>query len=105
MSSTERRHFQIEETKRRCCAVYGSGCYIDGCGLIATQLGHILPQDDNHIKRYGKALIHHWSNQRPVCGLEHNRQVQINYRGHPMAAEEQAKKIRAMIEEEIEWSR
>ena len=105
MSRSERLSFEVEETKRKCCEEYGSGCFIDDCDLLATQLGHVLPQDDLHIARFGERIIHHWSNQRPTCGLEHNRQVQINYRGHPIAAEEQAEKIRAIIGEEIEWNR
>lgn len=100
MSKAERRHWDIEETKRKCCAVYGSQCYIDGCTRQANQLGHVLPQDKVHLARYGEELIHHWSNQRPTCSTEHNRQVQINYRGHPIAAEAHAAEVRAIMEEE-----
>lgn len=100
MSKAERQHFQIEETKRKCCSVYGSDCFIEGCGVLANQLGHVLPQDQVHIRRYGEDLIHHWSNQRPTCGTEHNRQVQINYRSRPRAAEAHAGRVRRIMEEE-----
>ena len=99
VSRAERKHLEIEDTKRRCCAVYGSMCFIKECDLQATQLGHVLPQDTVHIQRYGEDLIHHWSNQRPTCGTEHNRQVQINYRGHPIAADEHAARVRKIMEE------
>lgn len=75
-------------------------CYVNGCQRAMTQLAHVLPQDVVHYRLYGKAVIDHHSNVRGVCSLKCNRIVQINHRGHPLAANAQAEITRAIIEGE-----
>ena len=71
-------------------------CYV--CKQPMTQLAHILPQDKLHYSIYGRAIIDHPDNARGVCGFGNstpcNATVQINYRGHPVAADEHAAKVR-----------
>ena len=97
MSRSERRSWEIEETKRVVLMRYGGRCKL--CDRRATQCGHILPQDTLHVARYGADVIHHPENMEPVCGLKHNAAVQINYRSRPLEADRWAEHIRQLIQE------
>ncbi len=73
------------------------------CQTCGNQIGpaghcaHILPQDVQHLARYGEEIIHHILNQKWVCSLKCNAAQQINYDGHPVAAEAHATMIRAEL--------
>lgn len=100
MSRAERRHDEIEQTKRRVMSMHGSACVV--CGNPATQCGHVLPQDVLHLAKYGAAVIHHPANMRPVCSLRCNAKVQVNCRAQPIMADQWAERVREIIEEEKE---
>jgi hypothetical protein len=98
MSKAERLSLKIEETKR---AVFGRDnwrCVV--CGNAATQCAHVLGQTDMNIARYGEAVIHHPMNLRSVCGLAHNKIVEISTKSRPIEAAQHAAKIKRIIEEE-----
>ena len=71
------------------------GAWCKRCGKQATQLAHIIPQDQTMLKRYGFRVIHHWSNRLPVCDLKCNAECSI--RNHPLAIEN----VVAEIEERL----
>ena len=105
MSKAERLSLKIEETKKLVCARAAGRCQAildDGtvCGKPGTQAGHVLPKDVLHLARYGDEIVNHPDNMRWVCDLECNRKVQINYRGHPVAADAHANTIRETLANE-----
>jgi len=99
MSKSERRSFEIEETKRVVLARDGGICFV--CGRAAGwQLAHRIPQSDLCISMYGEAVVHHPGNMRLVCSLACNKKVEVSCKSRPRMADEIAQEIRKMIEEE-----
>ena len=78
-----------------CYEMKGYACV--HCGLIATQLAHIVPQDKVMLKTYGYLVIHHWMNREPVCDLTCNAKSSI--RNHPIAIAEKVEEIKRVIRE------
>ena len=106
MSKAERKTDKITDAKMAVFERDGWQCvYVDSvgrrCEKQATQAAHVLPQDVLHLSRYGPAVIHHVENMRGTCP-KHNAAVQINYRSRPRDADEQARRVREIIEEENE---
>lgn len=64
-------------------------CQVEGCNLPGTQLAHLIPQRKHLIKKYGKEVIHHPSNMKLACGLDHNAKLQL----HPWEWDDKAKEI------------
>ena len=104
MSRAERKHLEIEDTKRTVYLRDRGVCHAphsDGgiCGRPGNQCGHILPQDDIHIARYGEELIHCAENMVLCCSLACNKKVEINRRGRPLEADAFAELLRKIMEE------
>lgn len=97
MSVSERLSDKIEATKLAVMERDNWTCVVEGCGRSATHLGHILPNDGIHLKRFGDEIVNHPQNMRAVCCLAHNHAVQVTYKGHPVAAEAQAQMVREAI--------
>jgi 5-methylcytosine-specific restriction endonuclease McrA len=93
-----RRSSEIDDTRRAVFERDGWRCVV--CGARATQVAHVLPQDVLHVRRYGKAVIHHPLNLRAVCDLRCNARVQINYRARPLVADQRARTIKEAIDAE-----
>ena len=104
---TDRDRLALTETKERLGEEQGWLCYVceKPIKLDTCHFAHILPQDKVHMRRYGKDVIHHRLNGRLTCGLKCNAKVQINYVGHPVAADEQAERILQAIYEETRDAR
>ena len=97
MSRAERRHWDIEETKRDVLA--RDGCCVI-CGKRAIQLGHVIAQTDMNIARYGEEVIHHPLNMRATCGLKCNKKVEISTKARPLLAAEHVERVREAIRRE-----
>lgn len=104
MSRAERKHLEIEDTKR--------AVYLRDRGLCqacrkqigpAGHCGHVIPQ--SQIDRFGEGIIHHPLNMKWVCSLRCNHAVEISYKGHPIAAEEHAARVREIMEAECHDSK
>ena len=59
------------------------------------QLGHIINQSNEYIKKFGKEVIHHKLNVLPTCSLKCNRKVSIC--GKHLLIEKHVKKIKKKI--------
>jgi hypothetical protein len=104
MSKSERRTFEIDETKAIVYARAGGQCeYIHEeygrCPASVQEIGHFLPQDKMHIKIYGEELIHHPENLLGVCSV-HNSYVELDVKTQPMAVVKHIAKLREIITEE-----
>lgn len=99
--TNERRSIQIAETLERSKELWGDECVVKGCHAVATQGGHVLPQDTVHIPRYGEDVIHHPLNIKPTCSLVHNGYVEIDCRTWPALADKWAAVIAAVIDGEL----
>lgn len=73
MSESERRSFEIAQTREVVFARDRGACVV--CGKPATQLAHRVPQTKSNLAKYGKARIHSPDNLRAVCGLACNAAV------------------------------
>lgn len=80
MSRSERKRFQISETKENVFDRDDWVCQV--CGSRVTtetaQLAHRIPQKDFLIEKYGKDVIHHPENMLTTCSLQCNNAVQEN---------------------------
>ncbi len=100
MSRAERLHDKIEETKRAVFVRDRGMCQVAGCVDRMTQCAHVLPNDELHLELYGDEVINHPANMKGACGLKHNAKLQINHRGHPLAANQWAEVVRSVIKGE-----
>lgn len=81
MSRSERRRFEIGETKEEVFERDEWTCQV--CGKPVTpntaQLAHLIPQSKAMISKYGEKIIHHPSNMLTTCSLACNNRVQVNW--------------------------
>ena len=99
MSKSERRSFEIEETRRAVRARDGKMCFV--CDRRAGwQLAHRIPQSELCIAKYGEAVVHHPANMRLVCSLACNKKVEVSCKSRPRMTDEIAQEIREIIKEE-----
>jgi hypothetical protein len=74
----ERESFAAADKKRKLIAAFPV-CPV--CGKNpSSQLAHRIGQTKANIAKHGKVVVHHRYNLVPVCGLECNGKVAIDYR-------------------------
>lgn len=91
MSKSERKSFQIGETKEKVFARDRYTCQYCGGSIHqygTPQLAHLIPQ--KMIDIYGEKIIHHPLNLKSACCLRCNNAMQVN---SPVEQNEIARKI------------
>lgn len=79
MSKSERKSFQIGETKEKVFTRDRYTCQNCGGSIHAygtPQLAHLIPQSE--VKHFGEQIIHHPDNLRSACSLRCNNAMQVN---------------------------
>ncbi len=98
---TEREKFQIAEMKEFVftrdswqCQTCGRSIYHYG----TPQMAHRIAATESNIRKYGKEVIHHSRNLKPVCSLRCNDAQNIGF--DTEAADSLARSIRETIQRE-----
>lgn len=73
----------------------GHACTV--CGKSATQVAHIIPDQQWLKQKYGWGVIHHMTNRTCVCSLECNKMVEVSGKSRPREVEKLALSIIALI--------
>ena len=79
---TERQRFDMQEQRQEIFAEYGYLCAvcIKAVRRYGTaQIAHCIAQTKANIEKYGKEVIHHKLNLRPVCSLACNDYCNIGF--------------------------
>jgi len=89
---TDREAFDFRELKLRMFAECGYVCQYPGCTKSPVYLAHNIAKSKPNLKKYGKEIIYHPLNMRPVCEIPSHNDF-FNIGNNPEAIKEKLKEI------------
>jgi hypothetical protein len=93
---TGRETIEYRDYKYRLFMKYGFECSYPGCHHTPVYLAHRISKTKYNLKTYGKEVIHHELNLRPVCALQaHNDYWNIEH--NPVEKKNLLKEIREAV--------